>query len=368
MPLSVAHEGTAWALRHMPLLAATIRRHGRAFTGRRIAMCLHVEPKTAPGIMTGMTRILTRGDLLTLLDPDACLEILRDGFVQDGSAAFAGQRIRTDLPFPGTATALIPGLLPGIDAYTVKVNAKFPAARPALRGIICLHSGQDGEVLALLDSATITAWRTGLAAALGTDALAPRQSAVVGVIGAGAQADLVVTGLRRLRPVSDLVIHDVSPERASAFRARHGGRLAGWAAVVAAEAGIVVLATWSRTPLLDLPDIRPGQHLTTLGVDEPGKQELSRSVLQAAAVLAVDDRALASAMGMLAATGLPAVAAHATLGEILRGDHRGRADPAQITVYGPVGLPWQDLALSWLAYREAERRDLGITIDFLGTP
>ncbi|WP_246148248.1 NAD(P)-binding domain-containing protein [Nonomuraea turkmeniaca] len=130
----------------------------------------------------------------------------------------------------------------------MKVNAKFPAASPALRGIICLHSGHHGEVLALLDSATITAGRTGRAVALGTDALAPRRSAVVGVIGAGAQADLVVTGLRRLRPVSDLIIHDVSPERAYAFRARHGGRLAGSAAEVAAHAAIVVLATWSRTP------------------------------------------------------------------------------------------------------------------------
>ncbi|MFF0768933.1 ornithine cyclodeaminase family protein [Nonomuraea wenchangensis] len=316
-----------------------------------------------------MTTILTRGDLLTLLDPGACLDALREGFAADpGTPAVPGQRIRTDLPFPGTATALLPGLLPGVEAYTVKVNAKFPAASPALRGVICLHDGADGELLALLDSATITAWRTGLAAALGTHALAG-ESDVVGVVGAGAQADLVVTGLRRLRPVSDLVVHDLSPERAAAFADRHGGRVAGSvvgsAAEVAARAGIVVLATWSRTPLLDLPDVRPGRHLTTLGVDEPGKQELSPALVRAAGVLAVDDRPLAAAMGVLAATGLPAGAAHATLGEILRGDHPGRTDPGQITVYGPVGLPWQDLALSLLAYREAGRRGVGTEIDFL---
>ncbi|MEV4284447.1 ornithine cyclodeaminase family protein [Nonomuraea bangladeshensis] len=320
-----------------------------------------------------MTTILTRGDLLTLLDPGACLDALREGFVGDaGGAAVAGQRIRTDLPFPGTATALLPGLLPGAEAYTVKVNAKFPAASPALRGVICLHGGADGELLALLDSATITAWRTGLAAALGTHALAG-ESDVVGVVGAGAQADLVVTGLRLLRPVNDLVVHDLSPERAAAFAARHGGRVAGSAggsvvdsaAEVAARAGIVVLATWSRTPLLDLADVRPGQHLTTLGVDEPGKQELSPALVRAAGVLAVDDRPLAAAMGVLAATGLPAGAAHATLGEILRGDHPGRTGPEQITVYGPVGLPWQDLALSLLAWREARRRGVGTEIDFL---
>ncbi|QYC43288.1 L-lysine cyclodeaminase [Nonomuraea coxensis DSM 45129] len=313
-----------------------------------------------------MTRILTRGDLLTLLDPSACLDALRDGFARDaGGAAVEGQRIRTDLPFPGTATALLPGLLPGVEAYTVKVNAKFPAATPALRGVICLHDGADGELLALLDSATITAWRTGLAAALGTHVLASPGSDVVGVVGAGAQADLVVTGLRRLRPLRDLVVHDLSPERAAAFAARHGGGVAGSAAEVAARAGIVVLATWSRAPLLDLPDVRPGAHLTTLGVDEPGKQELSPALLRAAGVLAVDDRPLAAAMGVLAATGLPAGAAHATLGELLRGDHPGRTGPDQITVYGPVGLPWQDLALSLLAWREAGRRGVGAEIDLL---
>ncbi|MDV9176199.1 ornithine cyclodeaminase family protein, partial [Streptomyces sp. W16] len=120
-----------------------------------------------------MTRLLTRSDLGDLLEPSACLAALRDGFRAMGAeTAIPGQRVRTDLPFPGTATALIPGLLPGIEAYTVKVNAKFPDARPALRGVICLYSGVDGELLALLDSATVTAWRTGLAAALGTHALA----------------------------------------------------------------------------------------------------------------------------------------------------------------------------------------------------
>ncbi|WP_433352076.1 hypothetical protein ACQP25_03520 [Microtetraspora malaysiensis] len=127
-----------------------------------------------------------------------------------------------------------------------------------------------------------------------------------------------------------------------------------------------MLATWSRTPLLRLSDTRPGQHLTSLGADEPGKQELAGDLLEAA-LLAVDDRPLAAAIGMLAAAGLPAEAAHATLGEILRGDHRGRTEPDQLTVYGPVGLPWQDLALAWLAYQEAERRGLGVHIDFLGS-
>lgn len=317
--------------------------------------------------MAGMTLILTRSDLESVLEPAACVAALEEGFRSTDPWPAAGQRVRTDLPFPGTATALIPGLLPGIDAYTVKVNAKFPGARPALRGVICLHSGHDGELLALMDSATITAWRTGLAAALGTHVLAnpgPEGGTTLGVIGAGAQAELLVRGLRGLRGIRHVVVHDTRPGRADAFAARHGGRVLGSPAEVASAAEVILLATWSRTPLLHLADTRPGQHLTSLGADEPGKQELSADLLAASAVV-VDDRELAGSVGGLAAAGLPAAAARATLGEILRAGLPGRTDSTERTVYAPVGLPWQDLALAWLAYRQAGQRGMGTHTDLL---
>ncbi|MEV6534938.1 NAD(P)-binding domain-containing protein [Streptomyces sp. NPDC051639] len=314
-----------------------------------------------------MTRLLARSDLQAVLEPLSCIAALRDGFRAAAASPIAGRRIRTDLPFPGTATALIPGLLPGIEAYTVKANAKFPAARPALRGVICLHSGHDGELLALMDSATVTAWRTGLAAALATDLLAGPASeggSVLGVIGAGAQAELVVRGLGTLRHHRDLVVHDSDPDRAQGFAARHDGRAVASVKEVATAADIVLLATWSRSPLLRLADTRPGQHVTSLGADEPGKQELAVDLLESA-LLVVDDRELATATGALATAGLPASAAEATLGEILNGDHPGRTSATTRTVYAPVGLPWQDLALAWIAYQQAEQRDIGVKIDLL---
>ncbi|MFF0965319.1 ornithine cyclodeaminase family protein [Streptomyces sp. NPDC003703] len=313
-----------------------------------------------------MTLLLTRRDLEAVLDPADCVDALREGFRRAPHTTVPGQRIRTDLPFPGTATALIPGLLPGIDAYTVKVNAKFPGARPALRGVICLHSGRDGELLALLDSATVTARRTGTAAALGTHLLAaPGDDTVLGVVGAGAQAEATVRALDTLRPRRDLVVHDLDPGRAAEFAARHGGRVLSSAAEVAARARTVVLATWSRQPLLGLADIREGTHLTSLGSDEPGKRELAADLLRAA-VLVVDDRELAAAMGVLAAASLPASAADATLGEVLDGTRPGRPDAAARTVYAPVGLPWQDLAVAWSAYRRAGELGVGRHVDLLG--
>ncbi|WP_446458595.1 ornithine cyclodeaminase family protein [Streptomyces rochei] len=314
-----------------------------------------------------MTRILTRTDLLELLHPSDCIRVLREGFAASVHSSPPGRRVRTDLPFPGTATALLPGLLPGTDAYTVKVNAKFPGAVPALRGVICLHSGTDGALLALIDSATITAWRTGLAAALATDMIARptgEGARTVGVIGAGAQAELTIRGLRTLRSWDRLVVHDVEAPRAAAFAQRHGGAVASTPTEVAAAADVVVLATWSREPLLHLRDVRPGQHLTTLGADEPGKQEIAPEILLSARLI-VDDTALVATHGALANAGLPSSTAAASLGEVIRGDALARSHSRELTAYAPVGLPWQDLALSWLVFQRAEATGRGALVDLL---
>ena len=76
--------------------------------------------------------------------------------------------------------------------------------------------------------------------------------------------------------------------------------------------------------------------MTSLGPDEPGKCELSGDILTAATVI-VDDVALSRATGALAPAGLRDVQP-ATFGQVLRGEHPGRSDDDEITVYAPVGL------------------------------
>ncbi|MFI0444384.1 ornithine cyclodeaminase family protein [Actinomadura sp. 6N118] len=316
-----------------------------------------------------MTLLLNRSQLESLLDPADCLDALRRGFAAERGDV-GPQRVVTPLPGPGTATALIPGLITGVPAYTVKVNAKFPGVRPALRGVVCLHDLDTGELLSLLDSATVTAWRTGLAAALGTHALARRDADTVAVIGAGVQSDLVLKGLSGLRQVRELVVYDLDAGRAAEFAKRHGLRL-GIPATTAADArtaasgtGIVIVATWARRPLLNAGDVSAGTHVTSLGADEPGKTELGAELLLSSRVV-VDDVALAVEMGVLAGAGLDVKHAAGTLRDLLRGQVPGRVKDNEITVYAPVGLPWQDLAVAWAAYSAARDTDTGASFDFL---
>ncbi|MFG2091523.1 MULTISPECIES: ornithine cyclodeaminase family protein [unclassified Spirillospora] len=316
-----------------------------------------------------MTLLLARSDLESLLDPAECLDALRRGFTAAEGEAVA-RRVVGRLPGQGTATALLPGVIEELPAYTVKVNAKFPGSRPALRGVVCLHDLGTGELLAQLDSATVTAWRTGLAAALGTHALARPDAGAVAVIGAGAQAELVMRGLSELREVHALTVCDLDAGRAAGFAERHGARL-GLTATVEADprdavrdAGIVVMATWARRPILCAADVTRGTHITSLGADEPGKAELAPDLIEGARVV-VDDVPLAVEMGVLAGAGLDVKHAAGTLRDLLRGQVPGRVKGGEVTVYAPVGLPWQDLAVSWTAYEAARGTRAGTRFDFL---
>ena len=304
-----------------------------------------------------MTIVLSAGDLRDALTVEDALDALRKGF--GSSIPVAGQRHRTDLPFPGTATALLPGTLDGVPAFSIKANVKFPAANPALRGVVCIYAGTDGELLGILDSSTLTAWRTGLSAALATDLLARRDAKTVAVIGAGAQGTLTVRGLAHLRGRFDLIVHDVDEERARMLAQDHGGRVAGSVEEAASAADVVLVATWAREPVLIEFSPAGGQHITSLGSDEPGKHELAATLLQQC-LLIVDDLDQNRAMGVLSY-------AHrepdALLSDIVAGRHPGRTSAHQNTAYAPVGLPWQDLALGWLALQTATTRGIGTTVE-----
>ncbi|MCP2202591.1 ornithine cyclodeaminase [Lentzea flava] len=249
-----------------------------------------------------------------------------------------GQRVRVPVTEDVTAMVLVPGLAPGIPAYTVKVHAKNPNRSPAITGVICLHDLATGDLLALIDSAGLTAVRTGLGGALGAHVLARADARHVTVIGAGVQGRAQLEALAALRPIGSVSVRDTNPAAEAEFVA--------WAErlglTTSGDAGEIVLtATWSREPVLHR--VAPGTHVTSLGADEPGKAELAPELL-AGALVVVDDPALAH------------VTADTTIGAVLRGEHPGRTSEDQVTVYSPAGLPMQDLVIAWHVYRNAIRK------------
>ena len=321
------------------------------------------------------TLLLTRADVVRLLDPHALAAALRQAFIDYSMRrTVAAQRFAVPLPAAAPAGSggmlLAPGLIDGVPAYSVKLHAKFPAEKPAIKGVLALHDLQTGNLLALMDSAYLTAQRTALAAALGTQTLARRDAGAVAIVGAGAQGEQTLRALAALRPIGQVIVHDTYHAAAVAFAAALGPAL-GLAmraesdlrkAVPAAD--IIITATWSTTPFIDAGLLRPGTHVTTLGPDQPGKAELSADAIRAG-LFVCDDPDLAVSMGALGGVGLGREAIHAELGEVLAGARPGRTADQQVTIFGSVGLAFQDLAAGWLVYQRARAEGVGRTIDFL---
>jgi ornithine cyclodeaminase/alanine dehydrogenase-like protein (mu-crystallin family) len=317
------------------------------------------------------TLLLTRSEVQQLLDSARLVEALRAGFV-DYSTRSEGRarRVRSGLPGPGTATVLFPGTAPGVPAYTVKVHAKFPAETPAIRGVLCLHDVNSGDLLAVMDSTYLTAVRTGLAGALAAHVLARQDADVVGVIGAGMQGTHQLRSLAALRPLRRVLVYDILTSRAESFAQSVMDEL-GLPAIVATsvamaveDADISLVATWSRTPFI-LPGMLPaGAHVTTLGVDEPGKAEVDPEVIRTS-LFVCDDRALAIELGALHGAAVEAGRDAVELGNVLSGAHPGRTSNREITIYGGVGLAFQDTIAAWQIYQAAQDRGMARELDFL---
>jgi ornithine cyclodeaminase/alanine dehydrogenase-like protein (mu-crystallin family) len=320
-----------------------------------------------------MTILLSASDLDRLLDPKQLLEDLRAAMIAySAPGAVPGLRAHSAIPSsaPHSVMMVFPGLVPGIPAYTVKINAKRPTATPSVRGLIALIDLESGALLSVMDSIVITRLRTALTGALAADVLARRDVATVAVLGAGVQGRAQLRALALVRRFRSVRVFDTYPERAAALieelRSELGADMTAASSVEDAvgEADVVITATWAKAPIVRKGMVRPGAHITAIGADEPGKAEIAADLI-IASTFVCDDATLAVSMGALAGVGLGVDAVHATLGEVLAGRKAGRTSENELTIFGSVGLPCQDLPAAWMAFTRATGNKSS-TFDFHG--
>ncbi|MDQ0178118.1 ornithine cyclodeaminase family protein [Bacillus chungangensis] len=318
------------------------------------------------------TLILTKSEVQQLLDVKELHSELISGFrnysIRNSSS---GVRIRSTLKNDNSsAMILFPGLINDIPAFTIKNHAKFPSEKPAIKGIINLFDLNTGELLAIMESSYITAVRTGLAGAIGTHLLARKEAQKVALIGAGAQGKLQIQSLSYLRDFSDIFIFDTFELNAITMVNELKNEIkANWHVCqcleeAVADADIIITATWSKKPFLFPHLIKKGTHITTLGPDEPYKAEVDAELLKQA-IFVCDDKELAVSMGAAGGVGLDKSVINCEIGEIIENPKLGRTNEEQITIYGMVGLPFQDLAGAWQVFKKAKEINIGKIIKFL---
>jgi ornithine cyclodeaminase/alanine dehydrogenase-like protein (mu-crystallin family) len=228
---------------------------------------------------------------------------------------------------------------------------------PTVTGLVLLSDAEDGRLLAVLDAGAVTALRTAAAAVLAADTLAREDAASWAVVGCGPNGAETARMLVELgRPIT---VWDVDPARRETVAAQLGAEVAA-SAEIALASDVVATVTPGHEPLYGAGSLRPGQHISLMGADGPGKAEVAREEL-ARARLFCDDWQQASHGGELTGAveaGLVRREDVTELGAVLTGDARGRKHADDVTLFDSTGLAIQDLAIGKAAFVKADELHL----------
>jgi ornithine cyclodeaminase/alanine dehydrogenase-like protein (mu-crystallin family) len=228
---------------------------------------------------------------------------------------------------------------------------------PTVMGLVLLSDASNGMLRAVLDAAAVTALRTGAAAALAAETLGRSDAATAAVIGAGVNGRAAArTFLARRREVT---FWDVDQSRAAVAADELGASVAG-SREEALAVDLLVTMTPGHEVLLPVGTLQPGQHVSLMGADGPGKAEIAVEELIRTRIFC-DDWEQASHNGELVhavEAGALAREQATELGAVLSGDANGRSSDEEITTFDSTGLAIQDLAIALEALEQADRLDL----------
>ncbi|AXE28636.1 ornithine cyclodeaminase family protein [Chromobacterium phragmitis] len=305
-------------------------------------------------------RLLDKNAIIARFDVERALAEVKAGFIAYSRGEVQSAPVQ-NFRFAGANgdCCVKSAHIAGEEALVVKISTGFydnpSRGLPSNDGLVLALSATDGRVLALLqDQGWLTTMRTALAGRLAADLLAPSRVEAIGLLGAGEQARAQLEQLRAVTDCREVRVWSRQPEQAAAFcafAAPLGFRALAAAdpRAVAAEANLIVTATPSRGPLLRRGWLRPGTHITALGADGPGKQELDPAIVAEADIVAVDSLAQCAAYGEAShavRAGLRDPSSLIELGAALAAGGRLRQDAQQITLADLTGIAAQDAAIA----------------------
>lgn len=254
---------------------------------------------------------------------------------------------------------------------------------PALYGTILLFDRSTGEPKALMNAGAITELRTGAAGAIGAKYLAKKNSEKLLMVGSGGLApNLIAATLRVLPGLKEVcVINPHHPEkteqRLQTITAEVDAHLQACgvtrtASICAAEsleqavgaADIILTATPSYSPLIQAEWVKPGTHLSCVGADLSGKEEVDAALFGKAKIFGDDEKQCLSVgeceipyqKGIIKSL-------HAEIGAVIAGADKGRTSENDITLFDSTGIALQDLASAAKILQKAAEQGIGTDVN-----
>jgi ornithine cyclodeaminase len=306
-----------------------------------------------------MTTVYSRAQIAQVIRPEEVIAAMERAFAaySNGEAVIppVGQ---LDFEDPPGDCHIKYGYLKQGSTFTIKIATGFwknpERGLASSNGVVLVFSSETGELLTIFqDEGYLTDMRTAAAGAVAAKYLAPQGIGCIGIIGAGMQARLQLDYLREVTPCRRVKLWARSMDRARALTVPGFDiEVVASPSAVAADARLIVTTTASRDWLLGAADVKPGTHITAVGADGGGKQELEPQLLALAQIRAVDsvsqcskygDSAFALEQGLIETRDL------VELGRIIQDPTLRRRSAQDISIADLTGVAVQDMAIAELA-------------------
>ncbi|OGV50137.1 MAG: ornithine cyclodeaminase [Legionellales bacterium RIFCSPHIGHO2_12_FULL_42_9] len=229
-----------------------------------------------------------------------------------------------------------------------------------------------GYPLLISSMTLLTALRTAATSALASRHLAKKESKRLAIIGCGAQSEFQVLAHHALFDLTEVRYFDI--EVAAMTRFAHNLHNESFKlmpmktvreAIDGADIIITATAAKGKCHVLEWSWLTPGQHISGIGGDSPGKTELDPEILKHSRVV-VEYFPQTHHEGEIQNLGEKACDfVYAELWEIVSGVKPGRRDSTLISVFDSVGFALEDFSVLRLCFQLASDYNLGKEINII---
>ena len=303
--------------------------------------------------------ILTKAEIQKKFDFSLAVSQIKNAFVSSSNGG-ANIALVGHIPFPNENgdCHIKSGHILGEPFFVIKIATGFydnpKIGKSSSNGVMVAFDSSNGEPIALLqDEGWLTDMRTGIGGAIATEVLAPKSAKNVLVIGTGIQSRFQIECLQKITDV-DYTFHvwGRSEKKAAELCDELSKKDIAVGYVLNIEravgdADIIITTTQAMKFIVKDDWVSKATHITAVGADSPGKEELELSLIERANCLVSDLASQSLEHGEFQRLKMAGLKIRPVeLGDILDRKALGRKKEEDITIADLTGLATQDIAIA----------------------
>ncbi|MCT4660315.1 MAG: hypothetical protein N4A40_00535 [Tissierellales bacterium] len=253
---------------------------------------------------------------------------------------------------------------------------------PTLMGLLTIFDSTTGEPIGVMDASYITGIRTGAAGAIGAKYLADKTSEKLLIVGAGNQCKFQIAAMLTVMPQVKTVkiasrkylkAVSVAEKMKEVMKSEFDIDTSNvdFLAVenleeAVRESKIIVTITPSRKPIINYEWVQKGTHISCIGADMSGKQEIDAKIL-ASSTIFCDDYVHCKEVGEIESAIKENIISEddvsGEIGQVICGLKKGREHCDDITIFDATGMALLDIVTGNVALKLSDEKNIGTLVE-----